>query len=276
MATGTADALRRWAAAARTPPRAPEPWLVIWLTVPAGVLALAAVALWLAEDRTAGFHLANALGRHVPDPALALLTSLGDTGVALALFLPVLVRRPDLAAPVLIATVLGLAMTHGIKQPFPLLRPAGLLAADSFHAVGRLARTESFPSGHSQTALTLAGILMALGGGAAARGALLAAGVSVAFSRVLVGMHFPVDVLAGAAGGLVAAALGLWLAPRLRWICHPVAALALLALCGVAVTLLLVGHPPDYPGTHGVFRALGAAIALTAVALAARGRVPSG
>jgi undecaprenyl-diphosphatase len=72
----------------------------------------------------------------------------------------------------------------------------------------------SFPSGHAIVAFALAGIVAPY----LSRGwriAAYAGAVAVAFSRIYLGAHNPLDVLAGAAGGLlIAAVLNLLLLPR--------------------------------------------------------------
>jgi undecaprenyl-diphosphatase len=82
----------------------------------------------------------------------------------------------------------------------------------------------SFPSGHAIVAFALAGIVAPY----LSRGwriAAYAGAVAVAFSRIYLAAHNPLDVLAGAAGGLViAAALNLLLLPRHDPVAPPVPA----------------------------------------------------
>lgn len=74
----------------------------------------------------------------------------------------------------------------------------------------------SFPSDHAIAAFAIAFAVVFLGGRLA--GALFLAGATtIAISRVLVGLHYPGDVAAGALIGLVAAALVAWsVAPRIE------------------------------------------------------------
>jgi hypothetical protein len=70
----------------------------------------------------------------------------------------------------------------------------------------------------------------------------------VAISRAVVGVHWPLDILAGAFGGWLCAVLAHWLGQRTRnfgerpWVQWILA--ALLAACAVA---LVAGYPDDYP-----------------------------
>jgi membrane-associated phospholipid phosphatase len=79
----------------------------------------------------------------------------------------------------------------------------------------------SFPSGHAIVAFALAGIVAPY----LSRGWRIAAyvgAVAVAFSRIYLGAHNPIDVLAGAAAGLlIAAALNLLLVPRHEPVTQP-------------------------------------------------------
>jgi undecaprenyl-diphosphatase len=97
----------------------------------------------------------------------------------------------------LMAVAVGIALFIQIKQVCGRKRPcalephcwATLLPPDQF----------SFPSGHTITAFAMASSVGAFYPGLLA--ALLFCAVSIALSRILLGMHFLTDVLAGAAIG---------------------------------------------------------------------------
>ena len=72
----------------------------------------------------------------------------------------------------------------------------------------------SFPSGHAATSAAGAVILAYLIGSRAWAVAVLAA--AVAFSRVYIGVHYPLDVLVGAALGAAVALVAIVLLRRLR------------------------------------------------------------
>ena len=72
----------------------------------------------------------------------------------------------------------------------------------------------SFPSGHAATSAAGAVIILYLVGARAWALGILAAGV--AFSRVYIGVHYPLDVLVGAALGAAVALVAIVLLRRLR------------------------------------------------------------
>lgn len=148
------------------------------------------------------------------DPVLQAVTWAGTFGavfLVLGLALALLRRRRAPAAAVVAAVVLGdlaarvLQAAVGRDRP-PLRTPLPAPLVD-------LPNSGSFPSGHATVAFAAATVLaLALPRGAVP---LLALAAAVAFSRVYVGVHYPLDVLASAALG-VGIGLGVALAAARR------------------------------------------------------------
>jgi membrane-associated phospholipid phosphatase len=270
--------------------RAPVAWLV-----PLAVSMAFTLLLVNGQDR-ALFLAVNAWGVHTNPTLWANITVLGNTVVALALALPLWRRRPDLVWAAAIAGVLATGWVHLLKPIAHAPRPPAVLGAQ-VHLIGPGFRLGSFPSGHSTTAFALAGLL-ALGlapvfdnrsakrpqaerasqhRAAASRSspaapwlamtvALVAGASLVALSRCVVGVHWPRDLLAGAFGGWLAAALGLEAARRTLTFgtgTRVQNALGLL-LAGCAVALV-GGYDSGYHEAIGFQRALGVVCLASAV-----------
>lgn len=168
------------------------------------------------------------LNRALADPALdgpfLALTTLGDGWITLPLVALVLalVEGPAHRRRVLVAYALGAASTGlvlgalklGVAAPRPLTFFADAIAAGrvAVHVVGEPLYRLSFPSGHTETAFYAATFLLGRCGRRATPALVLAA--LIGLSRVYVGAHFVVDVLAGALLGAVGAALTLGLLAR--------------------------------------------------------------
>lgn len=243
------------------PPPVPPPGALTMMAWLAALLAGAAGVVWLVGGYHAGFVALNGLAPSLPPVVWSLLTCLGDSAVALALFLCLARTNLGLCRVVLIACLLGLLWTHGFKQVMPQLRPIGVLEAGSFYSLGATKLSESFPSGHSQTAMTLAGIAVLCTRSRVWQALALALGFAAAASRVFVGVHWPVDVLAGAAGGLICVLLAVLIDRRLGP-AGPLWVLLTLALCIVAAVMVTLGHPTDYPAAQPWLRAVGPAALL--------------
>jgi len=135
------------------------------------------------------------------------------------------------------------AILHLFKQTWSLPRPLAELPEGTVNVLGPGHRKGAFPSGHTATFFLFTGVwalstprrLLSL--------LLLVPGALVGMSRMVVGVHWPADVLAGAALGWVTAWLGLRWAGRCPLGLSPVGRriLGLLLLLS-ALTLLLVNH----------------------------------
>lgn len=229
------------------------------------LLGSTAVLLSLGAGYHAGFAGIHALSRLLPDSLWQIITYLGDTAVALFVLLAIARRQPGALWAGTIAALLGTLTVNILKHLLGALRPPAVLDGAALTVIGRVYHNGSFPSGHAVTAFALALTLLPLCRDALGRAALLIVASSVALSRVVVGVHWPVDVLAGAALG----ALLSWLAWRLarRW---PIGLslpghLTLLGMIAIAVAIALF-DTPDYPAARGLHLLLGAcSLAIAAV-----------
>ncbi|WP_410473811.1 phosphatase PAP2 family protein [Guyparkeria sp. TX1] len=226
---------------------APASQLVLAFVLTAAVL-LAGVFAWPGA-RESLFHVFNALGGiESTQPFWAGINALADTWLTLGLMLPFVLWRPRLAILLLFAAIVATVITHSLKPLFDELRPPGVLDADAFNLIGHSIRSEAFPSGHTVTAFTFAGLLIL---GLRPRwpwvALLLALASIMGISRMVAGVHWPTDVLAGAVVGLVSVALAVWLVNRwpaarhARW---PVpVAVFVCAVCALGAPWVDVGYP---------------------------------
>ena len=229
----------------------------VWLVPAVALVAAAALVIAGANERV--FLLMNHLAPATSDALWANITVLGDTTVALALGLVLARRRPELLWAVVPVALLATAWSRAFKLLMASPRPPAVLGADAIHVVGPVYHFHSFPSGHATTAFALAALCV-LGFRLRAWSVVpIAVAALVGISRCAIGVHWPLDVLGGAFGGWLAAALGLKAAPHMPFGLRPAAQWVIaLALAGCAVALL-IGYPTDYPQALWFQRAIGAA-----------------
>jgi undecaprenyl-diphosphatase len=127
--------------------------------------------------------------------------------IAIALVLALLRRRPTLLLVVLAADGIADLLALAIKRVVDVQRPAFRYAEPK--ALVPVPHDHSFPSGHAATSFACATTLAFAFPRLAVPLYVLA--VAIAFSRVYVGVHYPLDLLGGAV-------LGIAIATALRWL----------------------------------------------------------
>lgn len=215
------------------------------------MLGSLAAAVWASGVNGALFRTLNAAAAGLPAALWAMLSVCGTVLGAIALLAPSLKTRPRWLASAFLAAPLALLFSEGSKRYFDVLRPAGVLAADSFNLIGHKLYVHAFPSGHATTVFVVAAVLVLAWPRPERRlrVGLLALGLAalLAFSRIAVGAHWPLDVLTGAAGGWLCGAAGVWLSARLRFWEGPggVRVLATVALATSMALLFVDAGQPD-------------------------------
>ncbi|NEX16468.1 MAG: phosphoesterase PA-phosphatase [Halochromatium sp.] len=209
----------------------------VWLLGWALVCALLGIGLLLFGDEGyhSGFLTLNRLFAQLPASLWQWLTVLGDERVALTLALLLSYRHPRVFWALLCAALVAIAYARGLKPLIDAARPPAVLSLESFELIGVEHRKQSFPSGHSVTAAVFFGVLIYYAQQARWRLIFLVLATAAGLSRVAVGVHWPVDVMAGLAGGALAALAGVSLARRSLWgIYDPDVHLAFVVLAGFA------------------------------------------
>jgi undecaprenyl-diphosphatase len=161
---------------------------------------------WVVEHRAAPF-----------DWLFVGLSAIGQAAIVwivLAPFLAFWARKPVVFTTLVTAATVWTAdlLTVGLKAGFDRERPYEVVP--SADPLLRWDVSSSLPSGHAATSAAGAFILAYLIGRGGLALALLA--VAISFSRVYVGVHYPLDVLAGAVVGLAVGVAAAALVRRLR------------------------------------------------------------
>jgi undecaprenyl-diphosphatase len=143
------------------------------------------------------------------------LTRIGTDGlvfVAVGIVLAVLWRRPWFLVILVAADLVADVLSYGLRQWIGRERPP--LVYPEPRPLVHTPHSGAFPSGHSAAAFACATVIAWASPRLAVPAFVLAA--AIAFSRVYVGVHWPLDVLGGAALGVLVATALLKLAANRR------------------------------------------------------------
>ena len=158
--------------------------------------------VWIAE------HVRCAL----LDPLMKLYTLMGNTGLLfIALGLVMLFWRPTrkAGASALCAMLIGLIVVNFTIKPL-VSRPRPWLVMENFVNLVPERDPNSFPSGHTNAAFAFALAVCASAPRRWMKVTAVCMAAVMGLSRLYVGVHFPSDVLAGAAIGSLCGLLGAW------------------------------------------------------------------
>ncbi len=180
-------------------------------------ICLTLAFLWqlLAVPQQAIFLAINAQGSYLTPAIWQAITLLGDTLVVLCLLSVLLTRHPVAVINIVASVPLGALLSLSFKSAFSAPRPGDVL--DPALVQGMLGQLSgnSFPSGHTLTAFCVAFSFWyanRLAGSTHTSRLLwwvsLGTAVMIALSRIVLGVHWPIDIVAGASLGWIAGISG--------------------------------------------------------------------
>jgi len=189
-----------------------KPIPIVHAVFPALAL-IAALVVFLTQTNLLAFQITQETLSPLGEPFWTGCTLLGDALVGPLFLIPFLKERPRLIWEGTLAATIATIFTHLIKPLAHVARPPVTL---DIVVMGPRLMAGAFPSGHTTTAFAVLGLLVMVGVlrgfGPVSIGFMVAA--LVGLSRIVAGVHWPLDVLVGAAGGWVSAILAICLAER--------------------------------------------------------------
>ena len=146
------------------------------------------------------------------DPLMKCYTQLGNTGMLFIVLAVVMLffrqtRKAGVSA--LCAMLIGLVVVNFTIKPL-VARARPWLVIENFVNLVPEHDPNSFPSGHTNAAFAFAIAVCAAGSKRWLKIAAVCAAVVMGLSRLYVGVHFPSDVLVGAAVGSLCGLAGAW------------------------------------------------------------------
>ena len=177
------------------------------------IIALFTFVFLLSYDQAASFALINQIHNNTLDLLFGFLTYLGDGFVIVPLAILIFFLGKRVFALLAISSyLLSGIFVQTIKTLFPHPRPR--LYFELHHIpfpfstnMEQLHTINSFPSGHTASVFAIITVAACMAKRKSTSLLLLTLAVLVGYSRIYLGQHFPEDVLAGSAIGVVSAVL---------------------------------------------------------------------
>jgi membrane-associated phospholipid phosphatase len=188
------------------------------------------------------------------------LTQLGDVLIFFPFLTVFIVYAPKIWEALLSSAILSLLVSAILKKIFAMPRPAAIFENESFVIIGKiLSGNTSLPSGHSIATFVVITILLFAFMPKRNKykviwsSFILMLGFIIAFSRVGVGAHYPIDVIVGSIIGYIVTVIGIQISNKVDWFAwisnkryYPVFILSLIIWGGVIVAKILGDNLPVF------------------------------
>lgn len=180
-------------------------------------LPISAFLIFFFEVNTDLFLLINHSGNVLPNIIWEISTTFGNKPFILVLLFLINSKKPDLLVASIIAALLAGLISSTLKPLFDLARPTDILNLSDYYLIGPKISYHSFPSGHTLSAFAIASSLIFFYKKRVITITMLILASLVALSRIMLGVHWPIDVIIGATLGLTCGYAGVQFAQS-TWI----------------------------------------------------------
>lgn len=198
------------------------------------------------------FFFLNAILSQFPNTAYN-LTQLGDELILLSFLSIFILYAPKIWESLLSASLVSAIFSGLLKNIFSVPRPAEVLDNNSFVIIGKtLTGYSSLPSGHSITVFTILTVILfacmpqKLNAKIVWCFLIFITGLSLVFTRVAVGAHFPLDVIVGSIIGYISGLIGIFISRKYKiwaWInnkkYYPIFIVLFLICCVVLINKIM-------------------------------------
>lgn len=151
------------------------------------------------------------------------LTQFGDALVFLSFLGIFVIYAPKIWEVLLSASLVSVLLCYSLKKIFAVPRPAAMIDNDTFVIIGKkLSGSNSLPSGHSVTIFTVLTVLIFAFIPQKTKYksvylfSVFTLGSVLAFSRVGVGAHYPIDVITGSIIGYISGLIGIFISTKYK------------------------------------------------------------
>ncbi len=217
----TSPSLRPTGQHSQIPPWAK--WVALFMLFLGVVLEVFALSI-----NTVLFKAINSCSSLLDPTVWSFLTWLGDTSLLWPMLLPLMKKHPKALLCAVASVPVGGCLSWLLKWAFHSPRPAGVLDLSEFTIIGPTLTQHAFPSGHTITAFAACvAVILGVNWGKSIWAkigplCLVVAAALIGLSRIMVGAHWPWDVLAGAGVGSLSAMVGWYAIARYPKLLHQV------------------------------------------------------
>ncbi len=210
--------------------------------------ALLMFALWYTDNNAFIFFIINALAIYNLNDFWEYITVLGDALILLSFLAFFLKRFFPWVVTGLIAAIISATVVQLMKHGLDIDRPFSILDKSDLYIIGNPLSHKSFPSGHTASIFVFSTVIFLLAKSKIISALTLLLAIIVGFSRVVIGAHWPLDILAGAIIGWLSVYIAILITSKIKKINKIFHLIIILFILAASISLFFIRT--DYENTY--------------------------